>query len=376
MPNHGTTARFPSFKGINNITTPEGTPDDYLKASINFDMDKYGGLSKRPGYELVDSAEYKSLWCSDKNLGCYALRNNSLVEVLPDYSYVVLEENVNQESLSFTEVDYTIYIVSQGYNRAIIDHQVYPLGISKNNLSPSLTETTGTLQAGTYQVSITYVNSQGLESGTDVSSVITVGSNSGISLSIPSSYEDNIEYARVYCSTCDGELLYRHGMAMLGETYKISSVTNLSNPLRVFNMDKPPNGEKVIHYKDRLLIANEDYIYYSEPYRYHLFDLEKNYIYISDKIVDILPVEDGIWVLADKIYYLSGGAVENFSLNTKEYAKMVSGTAAMFSGSFLHLENTPIGFKWLITTDLGIFCLFNQGLVINLTSQNVSFKES
>lgn len=54
----------------------------------------------------------------------------------------------------------------------------------------------------------------------------------------------------------------------------------------------------------------------------------------------------------------------------------MEGTGTIISGSYIHLDNTPIGYKWLVTSDLGIWVLFNQGLCINLTSDNISLESA
>lgn len=45
-------------------------------------------------------------------------------------------------------------------------------------------------------------------------------------------------------------------------------------------------------------------------------------------------------------------------------------------GAYIFIENTPIGYKWLVTTDRGIFVCFNDGIALNMTEKNVAFPEA
>jgi hypothetical protein len=289
-----------------------------------------------------------------------------------DYTKVLIRSNVGLEEISFEEVDDNIFYLSTSILGGIYNGKSTTWGINKNTLSPSLTRVQGTLPKGTYQVNFTYLSKYGLESGAGVASVITVPDNSGISLSIPSIHiNPDVVGARVYCSSSDGTELYFITRLILGDSYTISSVDN-TRPFRHFNLDAPPKGSIVRFYRGRLYVASGNILYYSEPFAYNHFDIGYNYIEFPNTIDEVLPVEDGLWVCSDRIYYLTGDSPDNFKRIVKEYIKVVKGTATRFSGSYLHLDNTPVGYKWLVTTDLGILALFNQGLIINLTASNLS----
>jgi len=104
--------------------------------------------------------------------------------------------------------------------------------------------------------------------------------------------------------------------------------------------------------------------------------MTSNFFEFPERIREVMPVEDGIWIGSDKLYYLSGEQPDEFKRTTKEHIKIVEGTSSIVSGSYVHIDNTPIGYKWLVTSDLGIFILFNQGMTINLTSQNVEIERA
>lgn len=367
MPNHPKSVTIKTFKGENNIHSPESTNTAFLKLASNMDLDTTGGLSKREGYRVVDTGKYTSLWASENGLGCYGVKDGNLVKINSDYSSTIILNNVSEEKISFEEVQGLIYFTNSSVNGVIENGIVRNWGLDKVNTPPILTQGIGSLLSGTYMVAYTYIDQFSRESGTAISSSITVPSGSSINLFIPSASYPEAVFARVYCSTTDGTVLYYSGISTLNSNYTISSTTNLINPLRTFNLDSPVNGHIVKLYKGRMYIAKDNVLYYSEPFQYDLFNLAENFIVFPERIKIVCPVEDGIWIGSDRLYYLSGDSPDKFRKDNKEYVKVVEGTEVRFSGSYLHIENTPVGYKWIISSNLGVFILFNQGLVINTT---------
>lgn len=376
MPKYPKAVTYSSFKGLNNTANPEDTDISYLKKALNIDIDKIGGISKRKGYVKKDSSSYSSLWASTNGLGCYGVRGTDLIRLYSDYSYDILKANVDNNLISFEEIDNIIYLSSDTFN-GIIDNGVFrSWGLDKNNFSPTLTSSSGSLSEGTYQVAFTYVYSDGRESGTKSASLITVSDNSSISLNIPTNSDPNILYARIYCSTTSGNVLFYSGIGTLGSNYTINSTLNLISPLRFFNLDKAPLGSIVKYYKGRMYIASDNILWYSEPFQYEYFKLDSNYIEFPENIKEIMPVEDGVWVGSDKLYFLFGDEPSTFRRITKELIKIVKGTATLIPGSYTPIDNLSGGYKWLVSSNLGIFMLHSQGVATNLSSPNVELESA
>jgi len=87
----------------------------------------------------------------------------------------------------------------------------------------------------------------------------------------------------------------------------------------------------------------------------------------------IAPVDGGLWV-SDKqrTYYLQGKEPSSFKRVEKEPSSIVRGSAVKIHGDLISIENTPVGYKHLATSSRGIVVLYNDGLIINLSSKNVS----
>lgn len=375
MPRHPKGVNITGFKGLNNVGSPDNTSEQFLKKAININIDKTGNISKRKGYTKVIDGVFTSLWASENDLGCYGVLDEDLVRIYPDYSTEVISSNVTSDSISFEEIDGTIYYSSNHTNGIIYSGTRREWGLERNWLSPSLSRTSGSLDSGYFQVNFTWVYTDGRESGCSRSSIISVPDNSGIEVEIPTAPPGSI-YARIYCSTQNGKELYFHGTASPNSTYLIDDAFALVDPLRFFNIDKAPLGHIVKYYRGRMYIASGNILWYSEPFQYEQFRLDSNYFEFPEEIREIMPVEDGIWIGSDKLYYLSGEEPSKFKRTTKEHIKIVKGTSTRISGSYLHMDNTPIGYKWLVTSNLGVWVLFNQGLCINMTAENVALDQA
>jgi hypothetical protein len=378
LPVHPKVVTFDKWRGINTTNSAQTTPDNYLKTAINVDVDKTGNIQKRKGYTLLASGNISALWASTSGLGCFAVVDGNLVEVYSDYSFSssLLTLPIGTP-FSFEEVDDKIYFCNNYYTGIISNGQVKSWGITKTQPTLALSTTSGNLDAGDYQVSYTFVNLEGIESGCSESQIITLPtSSSGITFTLNNVIDSSTAYARVYCSTQDGRVLYYSGICLPNSSYTIASASNLSNPLRTFNLDRAPSGQQVRYHNGRLYIAQDNILWYSEKYMYQHFNLSENYIEFPTRIRELMPMESGIWVGSDKLYFLSGTDPKQFTRVTKDVAGVVEGTGTKVPGIYSIQPGTPSNYYWIVTTNLGIYTLMEQGSLINQTLPNVELENS
>ena len=89
-----------------------------------------------------------------------------------------------------------------------------------------------------------------------------------------------------------------------------------------------------------------------------------------------MPVDDGIFITADKLYFLEGHTPETFRLREREPYGGIKRTAVKIVGSDIVLENIPTGFKWLFSSTKGIVMVGSGGMVFNLTEKSVMLDKS
>ena len=376
MPNHPKTVTVDSFKGLNNVLRPERTEPSYLKTAENIDVDKSGGIRKRPGYTKVISGDVHSLWSEGND--CVAVIDGTLCRINSDYSTINLVENIGDTRLHFAKEDGVIYYTSSGPTGIIEGNTAVPFGIEAPNPYPSLSSTTGSLVKGEYQIALTFVASDGRESGARLAQNITVAQNTGIVVSnIPASNDSRVNSVRVYSSTPNGEVLYLVGEIPNGtSSYTIRDVSGAVTPLKSFNVYQAPNGQILRFAHTRMWIAQDNILWFSEPYSPEWWRPHTNFQVFEERIRAVMPTEGGMWVAADQLYYLNGKDPANASRKAVEPVRAVEGSDVKIVGAYIFIENTPIGYKWLVTTDKGVYVCFNDGLALNMTEKNVAFPQA
>lgn len=371
MPSHPKTVNIEGFKGINNVLPPERTPVEYLKEALNVDIDKSGGVHKRLGYTKVIEGVFHSLW--DDEQDAYVVKDGDLVKLNTDYSTTTLLASVGTDKISYAQADGKIYFSSISVKGVIENGSVRDWGIERMNPLPVVSTGSGLLTAGTYQIACTYVASDGRESGVGRAQVVEVSNNSSIILSsIPTSPESQVDRVRIYCTTPNGEILYfAKSIANGTSTVTIADTRDFITPLKSFGYNTPPQGHIVRYSHGRILVADDNVLWFSEPYSYEWFNYQTNFIQFESRIRAVMPVEGGVWVAADKLYYFAGKNIATASSEMKEPIKVVEGSDVRIPGAYIFIENTPIGYKWLFTADKGIYVAFNDGMCLNMTAQNV-----
>jgi hypothetical protein len=366
------------FTGLNNVLPPENTPDDKLKIAQNVDITKNKEILLRSGYVSKDSASYHSLWSNGSRL--FAVRNNNLVELNKDLSILTTcLTGLDGNKISFEELDGSIYFSSPTVN-GIIDYRgLRPWGIERINPSPTLSVTGGLLPAGKYQVNYTYVADDGRESGCYAARTINLFTSGGILLSnIPVSTDSRVNRVRLYCSSGDGDRLYFVRDVANGTlNASIQDTFALQMPLKMFNKYLPPKGSIIKYFNGRMFVVEGNNLWYSEPFDYEHFDLQKNFLQFESNITSIMPIEDGIWVSLEEgnLFWLRGRNPEEMTRDIKDPITVVAGTEQIVTGAYvnLNIQNLPTGYKWLAMTNKGIYAFFSSGSCINLTYKDVSF---
>lgn len=67
-----------------------------------------------------------------------------------------------------------------------------------------------------------------------------------------------------------------------------------------------PAGSIVRHYKGRLLVVRGTVLYISEPFAPNVYSPTRGYIAFSAPITLVMPLDSGLFVCADKTYWLTG----------------------------------------------------------------------
>ncbi|MDO8632868.1 MAG: hypothetical protein Q7R41_20485, partial [Phycisphaerales bacterium] len=261
---------------------------------------------------------------------CLGVGSNALKQILPDYSTVTLRSGLTAaRDLSYAPVGDRVYysngvelgVVAEGASRS--------WGLPVPAL-PVAAATGGDLPEGTYQYVVTYIRSDGQESGAARAGTITLTATGGIDLSaIPVSSDTTVVAKAVYVSTRNGAALYRAGtIANATTTLAVREAGDPASPLQTQFLTAPPTGDFIGYFSGWMLVADGDRLYPSEPYAPELFDVRKAMPF-SDRITMVAPVEKGVWIgTGSQVIWLNGDSPETWKFDVRADYGVIPGTLA------------------------------------------------
>lgn len=297
--------------GKNNVAKETELPKGSVRELLNADLSNSGEISRRRGYTKIydaGSEAVHSLFSS--KLHTVFCQDTTLRKFNQDYTATLLKTGINPNNLmSYTEVNNQIYY-SNAVDTGIVleDGSVAPWGVKEPTGQPLLTlNATGNLWEGTYQVAITFVDANGQESGSSLAATIDVPAGNGITCSLFPTNAD-AAFINVYLTAPNGTVLHHRAQVPMGTT----DVNFLSNPdkygkqLETQFMEQMPAGHIVRYFKGRMWVAVGNVLMFSPALRYGVYDPRHTYFQFPSRITIVQPVEDGVYVVSDQTYFLSG----------------------------------------------------------------------
>ena len=364
---------FSGFKGLRNNVSEEALSPEDLSVALNVDVDDSLAVSRRRGYSAVVAAGIdRDLWAS--GAVCLGVGSNVLKLMNPDYSLVTLRSGLTAaRSLSYAAVGDRVFYSNGAELGCVQDGASRTWGITVPGM-PVAAATGGTLLAGLYQYAVTYLRSDGQESGAGRAGTIELTATGGISLSgISVSADPSVAYKVIYATSVGGETLYRAGViANAGTTFVIREPLAGTSPLLTQFMSPPPAGDFIAYWNGWMLVASGAYMYVSEPYAPELFDLRRSVPFL-DRITMIAPVNDGVWIGTNsQVIWLTGKTPETWDYKVRASYGVIPGTLAYGDLELLGsgASGTPAA---LFATKRGL-CLGRDGGVFeNLTESRFAY---
>jgi hypothetical protein len=309
---------FSSFMGLRNNVDAASFGREDLVTALNVDILDDLGVSRRKGFSsALTTAIDRSLWASGSV--CLGVGSNSLKIVNPDYSTkTVLTGLTPDRPLSYTAAGDRVFW-SNGVQKGVVQNGTNrSWGIDLPGLAVA-TANAGTLLPGLYQFAVTYLRSDGQESGAGLAGVMSMVSTGGIVLSsIPVSVDTSITRKAIYITSVGGEALYQAGVILNSETtFAIRELRMGASPLLTQFLRPPPAGEHIAYQNGIMLVADDARLYPSEPYAPELFDYRKAAPFLG-RITMVAPVKGGVWVGLDgQIVWLTGDTPEVWDFKEK-----------------------------------------------------------
>ena len=198
----------------------------------------------------------------------------------------------------------------------------------------------GSLPPGDYRVCITHSMDDGEESHASTIESITLSTTGSIELTLPAAASGTDNFV-VYCTWGDGEVLQR--ATTVSSVTASVSITDLPEGRQIRDrafLRPLPAGDAIAFHNGRLLSLKGEFLYYSRPYDYGLYNPAQDFIRLGATGSIVISVESGVFVVADRTWFYAGTDIATAEPVEKLPFGAASGTA------FYHPDTTSPVAGW------------------------------
>lgn len=353
------------FSGLNNVTDSSRLKPGELAVAENVDIDRTGGIHKRGGRVLRHAGNCRSVFGS--KIGLMFAEGGSLQAMSPNNAVTTLATGVNPlKHVAFCEGIPGQIFWSDGVSTGVVTADGNrPWGIT-NPAPPTIAVSTGGgIPPGRYRAVAVFIASGGRVSGASLPSEVVEISESGASLVVsPPAFVGEAVAVEVFMSS--GEAFFRVGLISPGGVLTVQTFVG-STPLGTEGVYPPPPGHIIRVFNGRIYIASGSVVWYSDPFAFEWFRLESNYFQFDSKVLMLEPTVDGLYVSADKTYFMSGTDPTEMSLMIADESKAIPGAATTVSASQLGLKDVPGKVPVWMAEGKGIMVGLPGGLLTDIT---------
>ena len=321
----------------------------FLRKALNVDFTAEGHPLRRKGYTLTQAGYAHSVWGSDQiGLICWVLGGSLYVGADVDTASAVASVN-RYLPMSYVLVNDTIY-----YSNGRQLGEIYYDGTIRNwgtPIPPTPTVSGPATQAAqgygrTRQVTATYIDSYGRESGAAEPAFVGAGGDFQVTLPMP--LPPGVSEARIYVAQTNSEILYHaQTMVTVGTITVHDSDVGRGRELETLNRLPPVAGQLVTHMNGRVYIARNDYVSFSEALRYDLFRPSQGIYTFPDNVTLLEEAHDGLYVGTERgvVFIRGSDPYDVQQIHVSPYAP-VAGTAARVPGEKFGLAVDDLPVWW------------------------------
>jgi hypothetical protein len=282
--------------GIDNKSAEQAMPEGFVRRLVNLDPLPGGVLGLRAGFEAAASGSavrgaigYRNevVFADGDQLRSYNQHTDSTQSIATIAGAGRFSAAVFNDELFISTENQCLR-----YDGARVRRWGVPTVIAQ----PVPIIGAGGLPAGTYQITMTLLL-DGDEGGTSGSMSITVPDNSSLTFSLPSG-------ARLYVSDNAGSTPYLQYDGA-GE-FTLVSIDTSGARLSTQFMVEPQPADSLSSINGVIVSVDGSVLWHSEPFRPHLRSPMRAFFQYPSAISVMAPVAGGIYVCADKTYFLSG----------------------------------------------------------------------
>lgn len=289
-------------EGIDNRANWKDVPLNRVRDAVNVDALASGSMALRGGFEqVVSGTDIRGavacgsyiVFADRTDLKAFNTTTNSTETIATIAGAGRFTGDVLNDELFFCTENQTLRFKA-GVLRA--------WGIPTPASQPVPTVVGGGLLAGTYQCAVTYVDAYGEEGGTTQAINIAVPQNSGLQFTLTA--PAGVSKVRLYISSVNGSELYLQYEGT--GSYTANVVRDDTARLDTMFARDPVCGDFIAKHNACLCIAQGNTLWLTLPMRPHLRNVAHRFFQYPAQIDAVVSVETGIYVLADKTYFITG----------------------------------------------------------------------
>lgn len=302
-------------KGMNNRASEFEIEDGEVRYAVNVDFTNSGRIRRRLGYTpILEAARCRSVFAYDSTF--LFVMGVDLYRGLPP-NHSVFRAGVGAVDMSYVEVNSEIYYSNGSITGKIdTDGVSRPWGIPAPNPVPVVTATAiGSMHAGGYTVSVSYVDDRGEESGVAVCPAVTVPQGGGVQLSnIATSPDPTVTGVNIYMTKNNGDEGYLIRTLPNGTaSYFIAAPVAQLRAIQTDVMDPFPACTNLRHFNGRIYGVDGNVIWYTDALRYGLTRMRSNFLLFADEVDMFEPSVDGLYVAhGGKTWWIEGKNPDDF----------------------------------------------------------------
>ena len=327
--------------GMNNTADTSRLPVDVtgnpsaVACAVNMTCDSSGCFHTAPSAEKVYSGVgIRDGWSCP--LGCF-FRQGTTVMRFDGQSAEVICQNIRGSKITWCYFNGTVYFSDGIVSKKIKGGAVTNWGISSPASAPVIS---GTNRKNVeIMACYTYVAADGSESGSSPAAVSVSGN---VVSRLDDSPDAQAVAKRVYATEPGGSTFYHAATVPRGvNQIDIGADYGGNGTLSTMNKMPPPPGNIIRYYSGRIYVVSGNYIYYTDSFSMDLVsrgtehvggESRLNFFGTAERIKIFEPVEGGIWVVADKTYFISGKNPETAEFVERSHLSGVEGTSSIDDG--------------------------------------------
>jgi hypothetical protein len=335
------TIKIDTWLGLRNDVGEDRYDAGDMAEATNIELDETGKVKRRMGTLRTQTGVWHSVWSSghDAEYG-YGVKDNviTLIDVAGNTTPVVA---IRGRRVSYQLINGSVFWSDEHECGVLQGATNRKWGLDVPPQTQAI-DATGTMLTGTYLHAMTYVNREGRESGAPACNA-TVCNLGGLQfVNLPVSTDTTVVSKRIYLTERDGELPF-----LIAEIPNTDTTLSVYAPtygmaLRTQFFGPPPTAGHMVRYVGgRAIIGSENYLWYSSPYEYELFDLRSGYLGFEAEVETFALLGDGVYVgTAKQVVWMAGFDPTEWRARTVFNIGAVRGTEVLIPANLVGKEGS------------------------------------